>query len=884
MALQNITINQANAAYLNSPTTATISVTTPWEIVGGKSSTYSQARMTWTNASSLQTGVQFYFTPSDTTYYTTSEYVLYIAKTNSFDFNNPATTGVKLDLDYENVLEIYKTNTGRINVYLIDPSAFINAIDAAYAAGTFGSNFPKLCIVPLTDTTSYTYTENLTNCTSNYTDTTITSGEHTITLTANSGYEFTETPTVSGGTISATISTDKSTCTCTVNVTADFTITATASEIVVTEYTITQNLTNCTSDYTNTTITEGSQVIYLTANDNHIFNNNPTITGSTATIEKTTNKKTIICTINVTGNLIINATADLITYSYTQNLTNCSSDYTDNTITIGENTITLTANDGYEFTDTPTVTGGTISATISADKLTCTCAVNVTADFTITATATKVTKEYTYTQTLTNCSSDYTGSTITEGEHTVTLTANDGYEFTDTPTVTGGTISATISTDKLTCTCAVNVTADFTITATASEIVIGQYSFTQTLTNCSSNYTDSTITAEEHTITLTADTNYWFSSTNFITVTNSGSPTITVATNKLTATVTFTPKSDCVLTAKAFQYIYSYSEQLTHCYSNYTSSTIQDGVYDITFTADDGYEFTNANVLLYTTGGHSYTYTLTGTQATATLTISGDTVVYLTATKSVVSLSPLVSLFAPTDNEISQLASIRFFDDDSNLVDRGQYIVEYYVLPFEIPDSMQADKRDIYLGTYDTTVQSVEIDGYMLNVDLGSINVPAIYNNVYDYKDTNATLFLPYASEIEIPIEMIISQTISINYLINLYSGDCIIIIKSTLTNETILTQRANVAIRVPYTQLNDSAKTNLNVPLINDILTPYIQITRNIPYDVTTQWGKPCIESGLVSDFNGYIETEFIDLQTTATNAEKDEIIALMQKGVFIV
>ena len=37
-------------------------------------------------------------------------------------------------------------------------------------------------------------------------------------------------------------------------------------------------------------------------------------------------------------------------YSCTQNLTHCTSDYSDTTITVGEHTITLTANSGYFFT------------------------------------------------------------------------------------------------------------------------------------------------------------------------------------------------------------------------------------------------------------------------------------------------------------------------------------------------------------------------------------------------------------------------------------------------------------------------------------------------------------------------------------------------------
>lgn len=116
-------------------------------------------------------------------------------------------------------------------------------------------------------------------------------------------------------------------------------------------------------------------------------------------------------------------------YNITQNLTNCTSNFTLDKIDEGDNTLTLTSSEMCFFDDLPTITiGETVTNfTLNEDRNVATLTINVTGDCVINATATQY---YTYQETLTNCKSNFTGKTlIKEGSTTFTFTADSGYVF-----------------------------------------------------------------------------------------------------------------------------------------------------------------------------------------------------------------------------------------------------------------------------------------------------------------------------------------------------------------------------------------------------------------------------------------------------------------------
>ena len=213
-----------------------------------------------------------------------------------------------------------------------------------------------------------------------------------------------------------------------------------------------------------------------------------------------------------------------VSYSITQNLSHCTSDYSETTIGEGEHTITLTASDKHFFTEKGTISINGVSEDITpSGGTTQVITFNATGDVVITMTAIQ-NVTYKITQHLTHCTSNYSGNTISQGEHTITLTANEGYIFSKNGSVvissTHKTITASgTTTQQVT----FNATGNVSIAMEAQEQsptppFKPNYTITQHLTNCVSDYSEDKIVEGKHTITLTANAGYIFNETGRITI------------------------------------------------------------------------------------------------------------------------------------------------------------------------------------------------------------------------------------------------------------------------------------------------------------------------------------------------------------------------------
>lgn len=211
-------------------------------------------------------------------------------------------------------------------------------------------------------------------------------------------------------------------------------------------------------------------------------------------------------------------------FNITQNLSHCTSDYSNKLITPGEHTITLTASDNYFFTEKGTISiNGVTSDITPSGGNTQVITFNATGDVVITMTAIQQIT-YNITQNLTNCTSNYHDSTITQGEHTITLTANEGYIFSKNGSVIVSTTHTTITASGTTTQqVTFNATGNVSISMEAQEEsptppFKPNYTITQHLTNCTSDYSADKIVEGKHTITLTANAGYVFNETGRITI------------------------------------------------------------------------------------------------------------------------------------------------------------------------------------------------------------------------------------------------------------------------------------------------------------------------------------------------------------------------------
>lgn len=578
------------------------------------------------------------------------------------------------------------------------------------------------------------------------------------------------------------------------------------------------------------------------------------------------------------------ATPSIETVSLNQTLTNCSSDYNSNVIEKGSNfTETITANDGYFLEN---VTANIGSVVISDDKTTATITVNNISDnLTVNAIAKK--PQVTITSDISNCTIEYVSgwngeNTVDKGtEIVISFKAMNDCTFKSQPYVIIGTEKKETTGDNETYkTLIFTATDNCNIVAKASNPT-KLYTITQNGSNITS---DCTLTkVEENTeivINYTAKNGYSISSLTA----NIG--TVVISDDRLTATLTVTVSENLTVTATTEKlHTVTISGSFINATCNYSNGDILSSEKPIIITANSGYEFTGV-----------YTYKNKDTYITSsmdnngtTLTCDSDANIILNdeykATKIVEKIGNFANLYYTNENELTELSKVRFVSDSSTTVDYGNFITALYKLPFPIDSGMLAEeKSNIILGNYDSNVESTRLMTYKTEIDGGIISVPEKYKNVYDYLNTECILHLPHFNKMYINTEYVIGQTLTIKYIIDLYTGNVTANVYSSFIDDIIETQTQQIAENIPFIQKQNNSivgtVSNINK---NAITTAFIEIVRNIPYDNENIFGKETIDYCVIGTKTGYIKVSDVVLNCTATVEEKEEIEQLLKEGVFI-
>lgn len=204
-------------------------------------------------------------------------------------------------------------------------------------------------------TTYYSVTYNLNHCTATNNATSIAAGStYTVTINPQSGYNISSVTVRHNG---QTVMPTGSGYTYRINsVSGNITVTATATA-VVTNYTVTYDLENATASNNATTVTAGSSyTVTLSPNSGYTISS-ATVTHNGMTVMPTGSGYSY--TINsVSGNITVEcvAVAQIVNYTVTYNLTNCTSNNNTTVVSQGSNySFTLSPNSGYAM-DSVTVT------------------------------------------------------------------------------------------------------------------------------------------------------------------------------------------------------------------------------------------------------------------------------------------------------------------------------------------------------------------------------------------------------------------------------------------------------------------------------------------------------------------------------------------------
>lgn len=404
---------------------------------------------------------------------------------------------------------------------------------------------------------------------------------------------------------------------------------------------------------------------------------------------------------------------------------------------------------------------------------------------------------------LSHCTVEPNDTTVTNGVHSWTFTAENGYVFDQTGGVeninTGMTGDEIPKTDtNITHLNNYDVQHDITIRLTAHQQQATTIPIRQNLTNVHSNVTTNEISRKLNAIQLTAESGYNFQ-TDIQVLFYAGS---TVASEY---NVDGNNKSD-----------------ITIPLNTTAENTITDNMTNIVLTA--------SATKIEQHAGYEHNYLI-------------------------------------TDTELNALSNEQIWNYVGGDTNEEHYNVSAYInnlveLPFKVDTQTSVER--ISLGRVQAHTVSHEAKSKIINLDLGVVNVPKKYNNAYDYQTQSIKLYTPFVAPITIDPVNAINKAIHIVYNVDLSNGNLTVNLYND--NILFFTGNNNIASQLPFLNTLKNTIINRDTHFNdNDIRQPYIVVIRETP--ILDNDYYPTIERGLIKNYNGNVKVRLLNNMNIPNN-----------------
>lgn len=699
-------------------------------------------------------------------------------------------------------------------------------------------------------------------------------------------------------------------------------------------YTVTNNLTNCSNSNSDISVDENDSYNGIISPTTGYQMSSITVTMGgtdiTSSVVTTVNGTYVINISSVTGNLVITALAITIpiTYTITNNLTNCSNSNTSTSINENDSyNGTISANSGYELSSITVTMGGTDITNSVVTTVNNTYVINIayaTSNIIITANATALPNVYTITNNLTNCSNNNASTSITENDtYSATVTANTNYVFNvgNVSVYVGSTqIQPSFSSDYKSFTINTVATGNIVITASAT---IEQYTVTKNISGCNATFSPDVNTlnyGDNYSGTFTSTQGYVFNSGDIVVTMNGvnvpitfnssntqGTFNITSVTGNINIVATQSAQGiNVTITGNNIKQLMTITNgvreyvNLTSPYVlNYTNTITSTSTLSVKITSvatdydyENGYEILGENVSCTVNGNYAdftlskdltipynnvFNFTLTGQP------ISGGISINVNATKYSEHIPDysfgMCNVYNPNIETLDDLSHL--LRPVGTTVDYSSRIYKLYRTYVNIP--IKATQQTIKLGDYDSALLSNVVATNPIVVNCGSVTLNEVFENVIDYSSfTKLEIFLPFIGIEELDIDVIRNKEVTLVYKFNVLTGKCIALL---YINHNIIYQfTGSICDEIPYSSNSVIVQQGDNqLPITMSTNYPYYIITQNIgkaPYDID---GKPTYDKILLTNKTGLVIVNTIDLITNATNEEQEEIKMLLSRGVII-
>ena len=211
--------------------------------------------------------------------------------------------------------------------------------------------------------------------------------------------------------------------------------------------------------------------------------------------------------------------------------------------------------------------------------------------------------------------------------------------------------------------------------------------------------------------------------------------------------------------------------------------------------------------------------------------------------------------------------------------DFTEFINQLYYLPFTVDENLSNPTNEIDTGLWSLNAPAREMKDNVLNIDLGTINVIPENNNGFDYNIESIKLYLPLVLPIQIDFQDCYKKPISINYKINLLTGNATI---NVLSNDKLIsTFNQNVQTNLQmFSIYNNKDFGSLNNSINNGLLTPYIKVNYYKPVENLVSYET--LEHNNLSSYTNFVKTRNASV-SCGTQQEQQEIENLLNGGIYI-
>lgn len=248
----------------------------------------------------------------------------------------------------------------------------------------------------------------------------------------------------------------------------------------------------------------------------------------------------------------------------------------------------------------------------------------------------------------------------------------------------------------------------------------------------------------------------------------------------------------------------------------------------------------------------------------------------------------LIGIYAPTDTQMLELASKRFYSmSGDGFKDYSEYIISYMKLHLNRDVIPSYEQKTVKYGPYSTDITCDLFPDYVVEFDLGRVFIAETYGNSVDYEQTTLTAYLPYIGFVELPVSVFMNKAANLKYRVNVASGECLAVF--TDDNGVLLQgYTGNMSFSIPVhfnSTLRDNSLSDSSPWYLLKDLNPYIEARSQIPYEPETPvFGGDDNRIDTLSNFSGYCVFSDVNLNMgNMIQAEYDEIISLLKSGIII-